>query len=91
MKFENGLLVAEPLASLSSRRAWIEISGNDLSAAKIVGRSPHGERGLKFDPPCRRRFVGGSLSSRRAWIEIGMMTERPSNRRKVVLLTESVD
>ena len=36
-------------ASLSSRRAWIEIVNGYSGAYKKVGRSPHGERGLKSD------------------------------------------
>ena len=36
--------------SLSSRRAWIEISREVLEELKDDGRSPHGERGLKFYP-----------------------------------------
>ena len=36
-----------PYMSLSSRRAWIEIiKSSDLSLPNL-GRSPHGERGLK--------------------------------------------
>ena len=33
--------------SLSSRRAWIEISSAKAQPVKPTGRSPHGERGLK--------------------------------------------
>ena len=33
--------------SLSSRRAWIEITIPDDSRVVLSGRSPHGERGLK--------------------------------------------
>ena len=35
------------LRSLSSRRAWIEIL-EALIIARAFGRSPHGERGLKY-------------------------------------------
>ena len=34
--------------SLPSRGAWIEISNQAVKAGKTTGRSPHGERGLKF-------------------------------------------
>ena len=34
--------------SLSSRRAWIEISMISSSATPMWSRSPHGERGLKY-------------------------------------------
>ena len=33
--------------SLSSWRAWIEISSKEITADCYHGRSPHGERGLK--------------------------------------------
>ena len=36
------------LLSLSSRRAWIEIINKCIRRSKTKGRSPHGERGLKF-------------------------------------------
>ena len=34
--------------SLSSRRAWIEICENAALEVMRTGRSPHGERGLKY-------------------------------------------
>ena len=34
--------------SLSLRRAWIEICNGDDHVAYEAGRSPYGERGLKF-------------------------------------------
>ena len=59
--------------SLSSRRAWIEITIPDDSRVVLSGRSPHGERGLK----CQYLAVSvqnvESLSSRRAWIEISRL------------------
>ena len=56
--------------SLSSWRAWIEISCAMSRGIWGIGRSPHGERGLKYEI-LRGEFVGfGSLSSWRAWIEI---------------------
>ena len=36
------------------------------------GRSPHGERGLKFKTLLDENKARGSLSSWRAWIEIGV-------------------
>ena len=57
--------------SLSSWRAWIEIRLNVFCNAWERCRSPHGERGLKFDDIRRLRAVNRSLSSWRAWIEIG--------------------
>ena len=34
--------------SLSSRRAWIEITQQESSIKEKLCRSPHGERGLKL-------------------------------------------
>ena len=34
--------------SLPARGAWIEIVMQDIIAPKFLGRSPHGERGLKY-------------------------------------------
>ena len=34
--------------SLSSWRAWIEMSRCAVSSRMPLGRSPHGERGLKY-------------------------------------------
>ena len=39
---------AATAASLSSRRAWIEIENTDRDMYRELGRSPHGERGLKL-------------------------------------------
>ena len=38
------------LASLPPRGAWIEMLLFTNQISSIAGRSPHGERGLKFDP-----------------------------------------
>ena len=35
-------------ASLPAWGAWIEILANSSWVPRILGRSPHGERGLKF-------------------------------------------
>ena len=41
--------------SLSSRRAWIEIEGKELIDIPLeLSRSPHGERGLKFNKKANR-------------------------------------
>ena len=56
--------------SLPPRGAWIEIFLYNPSQAGKAGRSPHGERGLKYQI---RVFVPEKLASlppRGAWIEI---------------------
>ena len=57
--------------SLSSWRAWIEIFRASDACFEDAGRSPHGERGLKFSFGAHVDEADGSLSSWRAWIEIG--------------------
>ena len=57
-------------ASLSSRRAWIEIEFGGVAVSLLSRRSPHGERGLKYQLFFVLLFCHKSLSSRRAWIEI---------------------
>ena len=37
------------MVSLSARRAWIEIEQQRNAIESIERRSPHGERGLKWD------------------------------------------
>ena len=49
---ESGAMVQD--ASLSSRRAWIEIEADCRWIIRENGRSPHGERGLKL-----RLIAGG--------------------------------
>ena len=39
------------------------------------GRSPHGERGLKYERVRKQQYPQTSLSSRRAWIEIPVKQE----------------
>ena len=57
--------------SLSLRRAWIEIIRKRRSYWRFQpGRSPYGERGLKYRVAHELRAVSVSLSLRRAWIEI---------------------
>ena len=54
------------------------------------GRSPYGERGLKFQPASMDGPDARSLSLRRAWIEIPVV-RRDAVHSVVALLTESVD
>ena len=46
--FINALHIWHNIWSLSSRRAWIEISGAKALAKGYMSRSPRGERGLKY-------------------------------------------
>ena len=82
LKFRQARRTARRSPSLSSRRAWIEITGLPENMEAHMCRSPHGERGLKYRP--RRPTVlhrphhdhrrdALSLSSRRAWIEISRL------------------
>ena len=58
----------------------------------FLGRSPHGERGLKYNLVCGvLRQTLKSLSSRRAWIEIKKSKSILNTSKNVALLTESVD
>ena len=57
-------------ASLSLRRAWIEMIMSRLWTRSNSSRSPYGERGLKFYLSGTRPHQIKSLSLRRAWIEI---------------------
>ena len=57
--------------SLSSWRAWIEIDPVDAGLLCDGGRSPHGERGLKYATETVSEYGPVvSLSSWRAWIEM---------------------
>ena len=77
--------------SLSSRRAWIEMYDFDQPPTLSDGRSPHGERGLKYHTFTCFATLLQSLSSRRAWIEIIFLSSFKSIYFFVALLTESVD
>ena len=77
--------------SLSSRRAWIEIKSNRNSVRLYESRSPHGERGLKYQIVLIYNLQIQSLSSRRAWIEIRWFDVISWLYNTVALLTESVD
>ena len=59
------------VASLSLRRAWIEIRRPARTPSPSSRRSPYGERGLKLDHISDWEHDPPSLSLRRAWIEIG--------------------
>ena len=76
--------------SLSSRRAWIEISWVMQTLRCLWSRSPHGERGLKLWVTAYHQSPAKSLSSRRAWIEIQVKADFGLII-GVALLTESVD
>ena len=77
-------------ASLSSRRAWIEIDRPADSGDSHAGRSPHGERGLKFG---EIGHVIRLADSRSPHGERGLKLHghRRSFFQRVALLTESVD
>ena len=78
--------------SLSSRRAWIEMPKREQKLNLMSSRSPHGERGLKYEIIESGAMVqDASLSSRRAWIEIFVVLEHMNMFHIVALLTESVD
>ncbi len=62
---------AEIQLSLSSWRAWIEMKTGRMPPTPATCRSPHGERGLKYDSHGAAQDHRRSLSSWRAWIEIG--------------------
>ena len=76
--------------SLSSRRAWIEISkGKAVKSNNLVALLTESVD-WNFNHSVLRVFPIMSLSSRRAWIEIARHCTR-SIPRYVALLTESVD
>ena len=56
--------------SLPARGAWIEIEAHSRAASPVIGRSPHGERGLKSQWRELWNNVFQSLPARGAWIEI---------------------
>ena len=56
----------------------------------FIGRSPYGERGLKFESHDMFALFDGSLSLRRAWIEMAFNASMEEYE-PVALLTESVD
>ena len=56
--------------SLSAWRAWIEMKYSDVKVAVVEGRSPLGERGLKYEEDIQDDDSPQSLSAWRAWIEM---------------------
>jgi len=56
--------------SLPTRGAWIEMTLAQTPRLSEDGRSPHGERGLKFHGKRAKPFGYRSLPTRGAWIEI---------------------
>ena len=86
----NAFCTSPPVKSLSSRRAWIEIQARSASAPSPDIRSPHEERGLKYD-----RRVGEFGAERRSpHGERGLKCKRAGGtgrKKNVALLTESVD
>ena len=80
-----------PYASLSVRRAWIEIAYGALDgASEIVAlRKESVDRNLPFGR--LNMLISLSLSVRRAWIEMSSVHEVFANFEGVALRKESVD
>ena len=76
--------------SLPTRGAWIEIHWGSRSRGNTPGRSPHGERGLKYQPQVVLQLLQVSLPTRGAWIEI-WPRRATGNRSYVAPHTGSVD
>ena len=71
------------LLSLPTRGAWIEMDGTLTPEARFDGRSPHGERGLKYvRNKCFERSYP-SLPTRGAWIEISRSNHRKGERQSL--------
>ena len=70
IEMQNWLSGSTAIGSLPARGAWIEIRLQPSENEKIPGRSPHGERGLKYRGHEERPEGHGSLPARGAWIEI---------------------
>ena len=62
------------MRSLPARGAWIEIANNAVINTQ-AGRSPQGERGLKYKLPVVELVFYASLPARGAWIEINQMID----------------
>ena len=58
------------------RGAWIEITDSDNRKGSLSGRSPCGERGLKFAHLGEQAILNKSLPMRGAWIEIRKVVEK---------------
>ena len=59
-----------PAWSLPARGAWIEIVAGFVLGSRSPGRSPQGERGLKYGRGAHGQRLQRSLPARGAWIEI---------------------
>ncbi len=58
------------LWSFPTRGTWIEINKGEGFRAVLEGRSPHGERGLKFVNRKQNAKAKSSFPTRGTWIEI---------------------
>ena len=76
-------------ASLPARGAWVEMEGRTRLLATKKGRSPHGERGLKFEWVIQETAQCVSLPARGAWVEITMLRAM-ATRARVAPRTGSV-
>ena len=74
-------------ASPPARGAWIEITHRDMRFMFFSCRSPHGERGLKYNAG---QHLKNPLPARGAWIEIIVVAAR-STALPVAPRTGSVD
>ena len=78
------------IVSLPVRGAWIEMTIDKISTLLKAGRSPCGERGLKYFLRVGHNLPVMSLPVRGAWIEIHA-AEGDSAKRKVAPRAGSVD
>ena len=62
--------------SLPTRGAWIEIQFVKFYCIIVNGRSPHGERGLKYIIFKSPHLLKLSLPTRGAWIEISQALDK---------------
>ena len=78
-------------ASLSARRAWIEIGVVDFAPGEVFValRKESVDRNLRPLKCCLH--LGVSLSARRAWIEISLLKASKTGGSGVALRKESVD
>ncbi len=77
------------MGSLSSWRAWIEITASHRKPAS-TGRSPHGERGLKSEDALLTAFDGGRSPHGERGLKFIRISQKPQTN-NVALLMESVD
>ena len=90
MKWESLDKNTDILTSLPPRGAWIEILSRAYADYLRGRRSPHGERGLKYDLLLVDFSIFPSLPPRGAWIEIPVFVEH-TNLYPVAPPTGSVD